>query len=152
MNLIKYKTQKENNFISLVEEEKIEISTENLYMPKFVEKAMREVFHIHKETEEYLYELCLDSKMKPLGIFEVSHGTVNHSLVSPREFYQKALLVGAVCVIAIHNHPSGCCTPSPEDHKIARKLQTAGKLIGIELVDFFIIGDQCCSFKEHDFL
>ncbi len=152
MNLIKYKTQKENDLISIVEEDQFIISGGNLTTPQSVEKIMKEIFHIHKETEEYVYELCLNSKLKPVGIFEVSHGTVNQSLISPREFYQKALLAGAAYVIAIHNHPSGCCTPSSEDHKITRKLKEAGQMIGVPLIDFIIIGDERFSFKEKDFL
>lgn len=149
MELIKYKTiMKEEGIVGIVKENGYEIEYRQLDNARKIEIVMKEAFSIHKETEEYLYEICFDMKLKPLAIFEVSHGTVNGTIVSPREFFQKALLAGAVGVVAVHNHPSGCCEPSKQDDETANRLREAGKLIGIELLDFMIIGNESYSYRE----
>lgn len=149
MEIAKYKTRF-GDFVlpEVVKEEAYEWDEMILDSPDKVERMMKSVFQLHKETEEYLYEICFNAKMKPIAVFEVSHGTVNASLVSPREVYQKALLVGAVYVIAVHNHPSGDATPSKKDDKVTEELKEAGKLIGVDLIDFIIIGDGCYSYRQ----
>ena len=69
-----------------------------------VVKVMREAFTLHKKTEEHVYAVCMNAKCHIVGIFEVSHGTVNSSCASPREVFMKALLLGAVSIILVHNH------------------------------------------------
>ena len=149
MELIKYKTiMKEEGIVGIVKEKGYEIEHKQLNSPRKIEMVMKEALSIHKETEEYMYEICFDTKLKPLAVFEVSHGTVNATIASPRVFFQKALLVGAVGVVAVHNHPSGCCEPSKQDDETANMLRDAGKLLGIELMDFMIIGNESYSFRE----
>lgn len=149
VEIAKYKTRLgDSGLPETVKEELYEWDEKILDSPDKVERMMKSVFQLHKETEEYLYEICFNAKMKPIAVFEVSHGTVNASLVSPREVYQKALLVGAVYVIAVHNHPSGDATPSKKDNKVVEELKEAGKLIGVDLIDFIIIGDGCYSYRQ----
>jgi DNA repair protein RadC len=76
-----------------------------------------------------------------LGDFELSKGTVNASMASPREAYINALKSGAVYIILIHNHPSGDPLPSREDIITTKRMKDAGDLIGISLIDHIIIGD-----------
>jgi len=79
----------------------------------------------------------------------VSIGTVNASLVHPREIFKVALLCNASAVILAHNHPSGNPTPSHEDIDITNRLKKAGEILGIEVLDHIIIGDNTwTSFKE----
>lgn len=133
MGIVKYKTRLgDSGLPEVVKEESYEWDEMILDSPDKVEKMMKSVFRIHKETEEYLYEICFNAKMKPIAVFEVSHGTANASLVSPREVYQKALLVGAVYAMVVHNHPSGDAAPSESDNKAAERLKKAGALIGVE--------------------
>ena len=149
MEIVKYKTRfGDSGLPEVVKEEAYEWDEMILNSPDKVEKMMKSVFRLHKETEEYLYEICFNARMKSIAVFEVSHGTVNASLVSPREVYQKALLGGAVYVMVAHNHPSGDPAPSEEDDKIAEKLKEAGALIGIDLIDFIIVGDSCYSYRQ----
>lgn len=149
VEIAKYKTRfGDSGLPETIKEESYELDEMILDSPDKVEKMMKSVFRLHKETEEYLYEICFNAKMKPIAVFEVSHGTVNASLVSPREVYQKALLVGAVYVMVVHNHPSGDVTPSREDNKVVEKLKEAGKLIGVDLIDSIIIGDSCYSYRQ----
>lgn len=112
----------------------------------------REFMGIHKEPEEYMYMICMNVKNKVIGVFEVSHGTVNASLVSPREPFQKALLANAVSVIFMHNHPSGDCTASREDIEVTKRLSEAGRIIGVEVLDHIIVGDSYSSLKEKGYL
>ena len=112
----------------------------------------REFMRIHVEPEEYMYMICMNVKNKILGVFEISHGTVNVSLVSPREVFQKALLANAVSIILMHNHPSGDCTASREDIEVTKRLVEAGKIIGIDVLDHIIIGDKYSSMKEKGYV
>ena len=82
-----------------------------------------------------------------------SKGTVNASLVTPRELFIEALQKNAVSIIILHNHPSGDPSPSREDMLTTKRIQDAGALIGIELLDHIIIGNNCyISFREEGML
>lgn len=106
----------------------------------------------HKE-QEHLLLLLLDNKSNLLGEKLLFTGTVNASLVSPREIYLEALKYHAVGIILLHNHPSGDPTPSDADHRITRKIREAGKLLDISLLDHIIIGDKAyVSFHEKGYL
>lgn len=120
--------------------------------PSTVERLAKDFLRMHEETEEYMYMLCLNTKLKLNGIFEISHGNVNSSVVGTREVFQKALLGNAVSIILIHNHPSGDCTPSIADIEITKRLVEAGKIIGIDVLDHIIIGKSYCSLKEKGYL
>lgn len=120
--------------------------------PEKVAKLAKGFLRMHEETEEYMYMLCLNTKLLLTGIFEVSHGNVNSSVVGVREVFQKALLGNAVSIILIHNHPSGDCTPSREDITITKRLVEAGKIVGVEVLDHIIIGQQYCSLKEKGYI
>jgi DNA repair protein RadC len=111
-----------------------------LSSPDKIHKLMTTIFGLDWKAEEYLYMIALNTKCKPIGIFEITHGTVNASLVSPREIYIRALLAGATYIIMIHNHPSRDCTASMEDVRFTKKIKDAGELIGIRLLDHVIIG------------
>lgn len=151
MRIVKYKTK-------LVEGRKVvlekDLSTNYPEMdnminsPETVMKLAKGFLHMHELPEEYMYMLCLNTKLKLNGIFEVSHGNVNSSVVGTREVFQKALLGNAVSIILIHNHPSGDCTPSIQDIEVTKRLVEAGKIIGIEVLDHIIIGKNYCSLKE----
>jgi DNA repair protein RadC len=114
------------------------------------EYCMEEMRH---QKQEHMKLLMLNSKSKLLGEKDISKGTVNASLVSPRELFIEALEKQAVAIILIHNHPSGDTTPSENDMLLTKRVQEAGRLIGIELLDHIIIGDNCyMSFAEEQLL
>lgn len=111
---------------------------------------MEEMRH---QKQENMKLLMLNSKSKLLGESDISKGTVNASLVSPRELFIEALECGAVSIIMIHNHPSGDPTPSKSDFLLTKRVKDAGDLIGIELLDHIIIGNNCYnSFAENKLL
>lgn len=101
---------------------------------------MEEMRHMKKEIIKLL---CLNTKMRLLGECVLSTGTVDRALISPREIFTEALLRGAVSVILLHNHPSGDPSPSKDDIYITRRVSDAGRLLGIELLDHIVIGDNC---------
>ena len=106
----------------------------------------------HKK-QEYMKLLLFNTRTKLIGETDISKGTVNASLVSPRELFIEALQKNAVSIILLHNHPSGDPTPSREDVLITRKIRDAGELIGIELLDHIILGDnKYISLSEKGFL
>lgn len=125
---------------------------EKLSSPEIVAKMLRDVFKMDVQAEEIFVVICLDTKNKVNGIFEVSRGTVNGSLVHPREVFKRAILCNASSIIVAHNHPSGETTPSPEDINITKRLFEAGTLLGIPVIDHIIIGEAPCyfSFKEEN--
>jgi DNA repair protein RadC len=93
--------------------------------------------------------VLLDSKHRVLRTTIVASGTLNSTIVQPRDVYREAVLGTAAAIVAFHNHPSGDPTPSPEDLELTRRLKAGGVLMGIELVDHVVLGDaRYCSFKE----
>lgn len=137
----------------LVMEKEVEytLNKERFHSPDIIQSMMREAFEIDKETEEYLYLLCFDTKMSLNGVFEISHGTINMSVASPREMFQKAFLCGAASMILVHNHPSGDCSPSEEDMGVFKKMKELGGVMGLPVLDSIIIGrgeTPYCSLKE----
>ena len=105
------------------------------------------------QKQEYMKLLMLNTKGKLIAESDISKGTVNASLVSPRELFIEALEYGAVSIILLHNHPSGDPTPSQNDLSITRQGKEAGELIGIELWDHIIIGNNCYfSFAEEQMI
>ena len=107
---------------------------------------MEEMRH---QKQEQMKLLMLNTKSKLIGESNISKGTVNASLVSPRELFIEALECGAVSIIMMHNHPSGDPTPSKNDLLLTKRVKDAGDLIGIELLDHIIIGNNCyISFAE----
>jgi DNA repair protein RadC len=92
----------------------------------------------------------LDRKGNLLGLNTVSVGGLHSSIVHPREVFKPAIIMGAASVILCHNHPSGDTTPSKEDIDITRRLINAGEIIGIQILDHVIVGDDnYYSLKEH---
>lgn len=116
--------------------------------PQKIAEFMSESVGLKHEAEEYFWAVAFNASNQLIGLFEVSHGSARATVVSPREVYQKLLMLGAVSWVAVHNHPSGNNSPSSEDKIITEKMLEAGKLLDITLLDHIIIGDEYYSFKE----
>lgn len=112
----------------------------DLHTPKRIVDVMNDIFALEDCAEEHVYMIALNQKCKPLGFFEISHGTVNATPANPREILIRALLCGATGIVMVHNHPSGNPTPSEEDMDLTRHLKHAAKMVGLELFDHIIIG------------
>ena len=93
--------------------------------------------------------LSLNSTNDIIAIHRVFLGTLNSSVCNPREIYQSALLNNASKIIIAHNHPSGNLIPSVEDLEMTEKIKSAGQMIGIQLMDHFIVNhDDYLSMEE----
>ncbi len=103
--------------------------------------------------QEVLILINLDTKNKVISKKEIFKGGLNSSLVHPREIFKEAVKDSAASIIICHNHPSGDPTPSKDDINITTRLKECGKMMGIELLDHLIIGDnRFISLKEKDIL
>lgn len=126
--------------IQMVKEKSLLYETNKITTPsdayeiakKFLEGADREHFAV----------MCLDTKNKVNALNTVSIGTLNSSLVHPREVFKPAILANSAAIILVHNHPSGDPTPSQEDLAVTKRLSEAGQIIGIQVLDHVIIGDE----------
>lgn len=109
-----------------------------------------ELLHdLQRETKEHFLALHLDGKNRIICLDRVSTGSLNQSIVHPREVFKGALLSSAAAVVLVHNHPSGDPTPSTEDREITRRLREVGDLVGIKVLDHVIVGeDRYVSFSE----
>lgn len=120
--------------------------------PEDIYDTFQEVLALENQAEEVFAMITLDTKNKITGVFEVSRGTVNASLVHPREVFKRALANNATSIVIAHNHPSGDTNPSNEDKMITSRLKEAGDIIGIKVLDHIIIGDHYMSFRESGLL
>ena len=95
---------------------------------------------MRNEVQEHFCAAYLDSQGAILSTSTIHKGTVNMSLVGPREVFRGAVREGAASLIVVHNHPSGDTTPSQEDIAVTKKLAEVGELLDIPLLDHLIIG------------
>jgi DNA repair protein RadC len=111
--------------------------------PQALVKAIRA--SIQDKAKEHFKLVLLNTRNKVTNIITISIGTLNASLVHPREVFKEAIHGSAASVILVHNHPSDDLEPSEEDIKLTRRMVEAGKIMGIEVLDHIII-------NRHDFL
>lgn len=102
---------------------------------RLVTDGHREEFHI----------ITLDTKNQVIDSHQISVGTLDASLVHPREVFRPAIKDSAASVILVHNHPSGDPTPSTEDHEVTRRLEKAGRTLGIDVLDHIVLGAFCST-------
>ena len=98
---------------------------------------------------EHFYVLLLSTKNHVLAVELVSVGSLSASIVHPREVFKPAIVKSAAAIVVAHNHPSGLLDPSPEDTAFTDRLQRAGELLGIRLLDHVIVANgDFLSLKE----
>ena len=103
--------------------------------------------------KEHMILVLLDSKCRKIADTVLSVGTVNASLVTPREVFAEALKYNAVSVVLLHNHPSGDAAPSHNDIAVTDRIVQAGKILGVQVIDHIIIGDNTyTSLKEKEYM
>jgi len=130
-----------------------------LFGNELIQSADDAIFLMQKELRncdrETFCALHLNAKGKPLSMSVVSIGELNSTLVHPREVFKASILSNASAVIFMHNHPSGELTPSEEDKKATKRLEMAGQILGIPVVDHIIVGENkenYYSFHANDIL
>jgi DNA repair protein RadC len=108
---------------------------------------------MREQKKEKFITLCLDTKNQILKEEVISIGSLNASIVHPREVFKSALLESSASVIMVHNHPSGDPSPSREDIMVTEKMVEGGKLLGIDVLDHIIIGEgRYVSLKDEGFV
>ena len=123
------------------------VDNKNIGSPKDVYKIVSE--YLDGVDREHLVLLTLDTKNKITSISTICIGSLNASVVHPREVFKEAIQRGSASIIVCHNHPSGDPNPSKEDINITLRLKECGKIMGIELLDHIIIGNnKYVSLKE----
>ena len=119
--------------------------------PSDVVDVVRKFIENFNDREVFVL-ICLSTKNDIAGLNLVSMGSINSSLVHPREVFKPAILSNASRVIVAHNHPSGDTEPSKEDVEVTKRLYKAGELLGIEVLDHLIVGEDYCSMKSENLL
>ena len=110
---------------------------------------------LQRAPEEHFVSLHLNAKNEIIGLHEVSHGTLSSSLVHPREVFKAAIIANSYAIVVCHNHPSGSdITPSREDLDTTQQLLSAGKILGVSVIDHLIVGpanegDNVYSLREN---
>lgn len=143
-----------NDRTVLVRERTVSYKTNRTSGPAEAAELARRLTGMDRLAEEHCYMLAMNNAGKVLGVFLISKGTVSSSLISAREVYIRALLVGGCMVIICHNHPSGRVEPTPADIDTTIMIRRAGSIIGIPMIDHIIIGreNEYYSFSEHGLL
>ncbi|WP_373845515.1 JAB domain-containing protein [Clostridium sp.] len=133
--------------LKLVKEKNISISMGNKF------DVVSSLSNLIKEKDrEYFVVISLNTKLFVNSINVVSIGSVNSTIVHPREVFKVAVLSNATCIIVAHNHPSGDVMPSREDIDVTHRLKEASEIMGITLLDHIIVAFQnpeIYSFKEN---
>lgn len=109
-------------------------------------RGARDVYEHVRSTmrdlaQEEFHVLLLDTQNRIVRDLEVTRGTLDASLVHPREVFRRAIAASAAAVILVHNHPSGDHAPSAEDRAVTRQLRAAGETVGIAVLDHVIVGE-----------
>ena len=109
---------------------------DGIYSPSEIASKCK---NFRKAKKEHFCVFFLDTQNRILGKETVSIGTLNTSLIHPRECFRTAIMKNSASVIFVHNHPSGGLEPSTEDLNVTKRLKDAGKLLGIEVLDHVIV-------------
>ena len=155
MNIKRYITyrNRENNFPMLKEKEEFQWSSDFLTYDNIID-FLNKTFEMNCLEEEYVYIISFNCQMIPQGIFELSHGTADTSLIRMRELAIFLLLSGSNKFIVAHNHPNGSKEVSMEDICITNKIQEMANFIEIEFLQHFTVGndgyDTCIDNGEDD--
>ena len=104
------------------------------------ESAAKLVEQLISEPQEVMVVLCLDAANQVAGVVEVARGAMTSIVLEPAIVFQAAIVSGAVSIIMAHNHPSGIPEPSNDDKMTVEKMVEAGKMLGIRVLDFLVIG------------
>ena len=136
--------------LKMIKEDSMPYEAPVIKSPAEVYQAAKLLLGLHEKPQEHFCIFCLNTKNKIAGVHTVSIGSLNSTIVHPREVYKAAMLNNAAAIICIHNHPSGDPEPSRDDIETTKRLVDAGNILGIDVLDHIIIGDgRYTSLKEH---
>lgn len=134
--------------LCMVKEERTLYGMEQFSGPEDAVELVSPLFAM--SDREMMVVLSITAKMQPLALEIAAIGGINTCMVDIRNLFKHSLLNNAAGILCFHNHPSGNPEPSKEDEEITLRIGCAGKILGIELIDHIIIGEQeFYSFQEH---
>jgi len=137
--------------LKLVKESSILYPKRQITSPEDAYGLLKKI--LERADREYFVVMCLDTKNQPTAINVCHVGSLNASIVHPREVFKPAILSNAASVIVGHNHPSQNPTPSREDIEVTKRLVEAGKVIGIDVLDHLIVCEEnFVSLKEKGYM
>ncbi len=135
--------------LKMIKENSVLYEVPIIKSPVEVYQVAKQLLALHEKPEEHFCILCLNIKNKIVGVHTISIGSLNASIVHPREVFKAAILNNANGIVCLHNHPSGDPEPSQEDIEITKRLIEVGEIMGIRVLDHVIIGEQdYLSMKE----
>ena len=124
--------------------------------PEDIAKILQSILKsedILDQEKEHFYTIHLDNRNRIKLIELVTLGTLNSSLMHPRETYRRAVIEGDSKIMIAHNHPTGICEPSDEDINVTKKLKKAGEILDIELMDHIVFSiKNYFSFREKNLI
>ena len=139
--------------LRMVREESFTYKPATITSPESAFALLESAFDLSNQPEEVVALIALDTRNVVAGLFIVSRGTVNSSLVHPREVFKRALLCNASSIIIAHNHPGGSLIPSSDDKAMTQRIKEAGRIVGVSLSDSLIIArGRCYSFARDEAL
>ena len=151
MNIRKYVLElNDEKLPSMVCDKEYEYNVTELKSPAIIAELLETCFRLKHKAEEHIVVIGVNKRLQPVAIFEVSHGGSSHCQISPKELFTRALMCGASGIIIAHNHPSGNTLPSSSDVNTAKRIKLASEIIGIDLIDFLIVGNDTYSFQERE--
>jgi DNA repair protein RadC len=137
--------------LKLVRESSVLYKERRIKSPEDAYKLLKP-FLVEADREKFVV-VCLDTKNQPTAINICHVGSLNASIVHPREVMKVAILSNSASVIVAHNHPSGHCEPSREDIEVTKRLVEAGKIVGIDVLDHLIVSpERYLSLKEKGYV
>ena len=132
--------------IQMVREREVLYAAQRLTAPQQAVAAFNAL--VGNPDRENFAVIMLDAKNKIVGLHVVSQGSLNQTIVHPRETFKAAILANAATVILAHNHPSGDTKPSREDMEITKRLREAGDILGIKVLDHVIVDTDSGSYTS----
>ena len=134
--------------ICMVKENDIEYPDVNISVPQTVADLVTK--YVGTPDREMFIVLAVNVRNKITGIHTVSVGSLDTSIVHPREVFKFAILANASSIIVAHNHPSGDTTPSSDDIELTKRLKQASEILAIDLLDHIVLGHdgQYLSFRD----
>lgn len=133
-------------------EVKYDLDKKTVSDPSTIFNILNEVLDLSEQAQEMFGIIMLNTKNKIIGLSVISIGTLNQSLVHPREVFKQALVANSNRIVLFHNHPSGDTTPSKDDIDITSRLVEGGKILGVDILDHIIVGDGFLSFARQQLL
>lgn len=125
-------------------------TTENRYIVRSPEDAIEHAYDVIGEDDrEVFLVMVLNTKNHVIAVHRCHVGSINASVVHPREIFKSAILNNGASIIGVHQHPSGDPQPSQEDIHVCRRLVEAGKIIGIDVLDFCVLGEKNNGVIKH---